>query len=250
MTSSTNFLQRPYQFHHQQHLQRHQQLQQMYQVKQQQQQQHPPNYRNAAAAAALSSLSSTLMAGHLLHTTQQQTRGQHLGGNSTNSSANHPGVLRGVNHPVGGVGIGTGRIRHPAGIQTDGEYEKLAQETFSGSSSMGGGSGSPCFFKMDPILTPREIFDGLNQYVIGQERVKKILSVGVHNHYKRLRALEMLKAKKKEKQQQQQQQHPKTSSSSSMTKTSDNTSPMAGVGSTTSSSSSSLSSTLSYSNKN
>lgn len=36
------------------------------------------------------------------------------------------------------------------------------------------------------LKTPQEIFDFLNQYVIGQERAKKILSVAVYNHYKRL----------------------------------------------------------------
>lgn len=36
------------------------------------------------------------------------------------------------------------------------------------------------------LLTPREINDILNDYVIGQERAKKILSVAVYNHYKRL----------------------------------------------------------------
>ena len=36
------------------------------------------------------------------------------------------------------------------------------------------------------LKTPREIFSFLNQYVIGQERAKKILSVAVYNHYKRL----------------------------------------------------------------
>ena len=33
---------------------------------------------------------------------------------------------------------------------------------------------------------PREILEVLDQYVIGQQRAKKILSVAVHNHYKRL----------------------------------------------------------------
>ena len=33
---------------------------------------------------------------------------------------------------------------------------------------------------------PREILEVLDQYVIGQHRAKKILSVAVHNHYKRL----------------------------------------------------------------
>ncbi|MEB3702102.1 ATP-dependent Clp protease ATP-binding subunit ClpX [Candidatus Bealeia paramacronuclearis] len=34
--------------------------------------------------------------------------------------------------------------------------------------------------------TPKEIFGVLNDYVIGQDRAKRILSVAVHNHYKRL----------------------------------------------------------------
>ena len=36
------------------------------------------------------------------------------------------------------------------------------------------------------ILTPREIKDHLDGYVIGQEFAKKVLSVAVHNHYKRI----------------------------------------------------------------
>lgn len=36
------------------------------------------------------------------------------------------------------------------------------------------------------LPTPREICRGLNEYVIGQQNVKIALSVGVHNHYKRI----------------------------------------------------------------
>src|SRR4051812_7825488 len=36
------------------------------------------------------------------------------------------------------------------------------------------------------IPAPRSIKDKLDQYVIGQDRAKKVLSVAVHNHYKRL----------------------------------------------------------------
>jgi ATP-dependent protease Clp ATPase subunit len=36
------------------------------------------------------------------------------------------------------------------------------------------------------LPTPRQIFEGLNEYVIGQHNVKIALSVGVHNHYKRI----------------------------------------------------------------
>ncbi len=38
----------------------------------------------------------------------------------------------------------------------------------------------------DELPKPREIYDYLNGYVIGQETAKKILSVAVYNHYKRV----------------------------------------------------------------
>src|SRR5437867_3232313 len=36
------------------------------------------------------------------------------------------------------------------------------------------------------VPSPRSLKDKLDQYVIGQDRAKKVLSVAVHNHYKRL----------------------------------------------------------------
>ena len=36
------------------------------------------------------------------------------------------------------------------------------------------------------IMTPAEIKEGLDQYVIGQDEAKRVLSVSVYNHYKRL----------------------------------------------------------------
>ena len=38
----------------------------------------------------------------------------------------------------------------------------------------------------DGVPTPQEICDVLDDYVIGQEKAKRVLSVAVHNHYKRL----------------------------------------------------------------
>ena len=38
----------------------------------------------------------------------------------------------------------------------------------------------------DGVPTPNEIFSFLDEYVIGQQRAKKVLSVAVNNHYKRL----------------------------------------------------------------
>ena len=40
--------------------------------------------------------------------------------------------------------------------------------------------------KIESLKKPKEIHDFLNQYVIGQDRAKKLLSVAVYNHYKRL----------------------------------------------------------------
>ena len=41
------------------------------------------------------------------------------------------------------------------------------------------------------IPTPRAIKEKLDQYVVGQSRAKKVLSVAVHNHYKRLTLAEV-----------------------------------------------------------
>tara|TARA_B110000977_G_C10602661_1_gene308866 strand:- start:166 stop:483 length:318 start_codon:yes stop_codon:yes gene_type:complete len=38
----------------------------------------------------------------------------------------------------------------------------------------------------DGVPTPKEIYTTLDGYVIGQELAKEVLSVAVHNHYKRL----------------------------------------------------------------
>jgi len=40
--------------------------------------------------------------------------------------------------------------------------------------------------RFDDLPKPREIYDYLNDYIIGQEQAKKILSVAVYNHYKRV----------------------------------------------------------------
>src|SRR6516164_8979985 len=45
------------------------------------------------------------------------------------------------------------------------------------------GTSKPLFSK---IPSPRNLVEHLDQYVIGQDRAKKVLAVAVHNHYKRL----------------------------------------------------------------
>ena len=41
-------------------------------------------------------------------------------------------------------------------------------------------------FKLSPSINPQKIKQFLDQYVIGQDEAKKILSIAVYNHYKRL----------------------------------------------------------------
>ena len=40
--------------------------------------------------------------------------------------------------------------------------------------------------RFDELPKPREIFEFLNDYIIGQDHAKRILSVAVYNHYKRI----------------------------------------------------------------
>ena len=44
------------------------------------------------------------------------------------------------------------------------------------------------------IPTPKDIHDYLNEYVVGQDEAKKVLSVAVYNHYKRVKFQEQFKA--------------------------------------------------------
>jgi len=46
----------------------------------------------------------------------------------------------------------------------------------------------PTEFKWDSLPKPREIYEFLDAYVIGQEKAKKALSVAVYNHYKRVQS--------------------------------------------------------------
>src|ERR1700739_4513853 len=52
------------------------------------------------------------------------------------------------------------------------------------------GSGTESGLSRSDLPSPQEIREILDQYVIGQERAKKILAVAVYNHYKRLKHLD------------------------------------------------------------
>ena len=47
-------------------------------------------------------------------------------------------------------------------------------------------ASGPAHGRLEKIMKPKEIHAFLDQYVIGQDRAKKLLSVAVYNHYKRI----------------------------------------------------------------
>eukprot|EP00891_Asterochloris_glomerata_P007459 jgi/Astpho2/7459/Aster-02038 len=54
---------------------------------------------------------------------------------------------------------------------------------YGGSSSH---SANAVSFSGGPILTPQQILERLNDHVVGQESVKRVLAVSTHNHYRRV----------------------------------------------------------------
>src|SRR5688500_16454678 len=40
--------------------------------------------------------------------------------------------------------------------------------------------------KLEELPKPKEIYEFLNDYIVGQDQAKKVLSVAVYNHYKRI----------------------------------------------------------------
>src|SRR5438132_621639 len=73
-------------------------------------------------------------------------------------------------------------VEGPNDVYICGECIELCQSIIDQEKRRRGGSKS----LVTHIPSPRTIKEKLDQYVIGQTRAKKVLSVAVHNHYKRL----------------------------------------------------------------
>lgn len=92
-------------------------------------------------------------------------------------------------------GRGESEVEHMVtanGVSICSDCARMALESMTGetASAVTASDTEPqeSFFNK-PLPKPKEIFDRLDQYVIGQDRAKRILSVAVYNHYKRLRHL-------------------------------------------------------------
>jgi ATP-dependent Clp protease ATP-binding subunit ClpX len=73
-------------------------------------------------------------------------------------------------------------VEGPSDVYICGECIELCQSIIDQEKRRRGGTKA----LFTHIPSPRSIKDRLDQYVIGQQRAKKVLSVAVHNHYKRL----------------------------------------------------------------
>ena len=77
-------------------------------------------------------------------------------------------------------------VEGPSDVYICGECIELCQSILDQEKRRRGGPAT----LFTHVPTPREIVSHLDDYVIGQGRAKKVLSVAVHNHYKRLQAVE------------------------------------------------------------
>ena len=73
-------------------------------------------------------------------------------------------------------------VEGPGDVYICGECIELCQSIIDQEKRRRGGTKST----VTNIPSPRSLKEKLDQYVIGQNRAKKVLSVAVHNHYKRL----------------------------------------------------------------
>ena len=75
-------------------------------------------------------------------------------------------------------------IAGPGSVYICDECVELCREIIDEEQTPQGRNQTP----MTKVPTPRRIVELLGQYVVGQERAKKVLAVAVYNHYKRINA--------------------------------------------------------------
>lgn len=74
-------------------------------------------------------------------------------------------------------------IAGPEGVFICNECVDLCRDILEGEGSWSAGGAAP---SGRPSLSPQEIYKRLDEYVVGQDHAKRVLSVAVYNHYKRI----------------------------------------------------------------
>jgi ATP-dependent Clp protease ATP-binding subunit ClpX len=91
--------------------------------------------------------------------------------------------------------IGRRAFSTAASQQQSGQYHRsdFSGQGFTGIYEAGQPTGGPlggASLVGAPRITPKALKQHLDQFVVGQERAKKILSVAVYNHYQRIQELQ------------------------------------------------------------
>ena len=102
------------------------------------------------------------------------------GGNEHNGISKNSAICSFCNKSYRDVGP---LVEGPGDVYICGECIDLCQHILVQERRRRSGNSAKPFSK---ILSPREIVAKLNDHIVGQEHAKKVLSVAVHNHYKRL----------------------------------------------------------------
>ena len=78
------------------------------------------------------------------------------------------------------------------GVSICSDCAKMALESMQGTApaTQKADDEQPAVQEVKPLPKPQEIFEKLDQYVIGQTKAKRTLAVAVYNHFKRLRHLD------------------------------------------------------------
>ncbi|MBC2595820.1 ATP-dependent Clp protease ATP-binding subunit ClpX [Ruficoccus amylovorans] len=80
-------------------------------------------------------------------------------------------------------------IAGPAGVYICDSCVTVCKTIIDRELKEGGGTQAPASEQQFNLVRPAEIKAHLDDYIIGQEHAKKVLSVAVYNHYKRLQSL-------------------------------------------------------------
>lgn len=83
------------------------------------------------------------------------------------------------------------RLISGSGVYICNECISLCQDILAAEESSQAGDRGDIPVQSDKLPKPKEIFDILSEYVIGQEEAKKALAVAVYNHYKRITSISL-----------------------------------------------------------